>query len=1226
MADVTFDDLIPKAGGDVSFDDLVPGGPNFDDLIPKKGKAELRAAPEPTLRERAARWLIGDEKPTAFWERFVKGAVGTTGTGPTNLSVADVFPPTGVIMAGQEGQRAMEAGKPLEASLHALGVIPAAGPVARTVAAPVINEVAAAAQRMGVQATRAVDSGAANVMKEAPTLLPNPVRRAAERELGQVADAANATINKAGGNYSPADASKRALDDWLLGRTEAQDAVAETSALRAAETPPAAGAPARTQETHEIVTPDQGMKIDARPEVVELSELQLAQGKYQPRDRARGEYAQEARERASRLDPLQLQPGRVSDSGAPIVLPDGTIISGNGRAMSIAEVYTNPALAPQAEAYRASLGQQAAGMKQPVLIMRSGEMAPDDAARFADLSNRGRIAAMSAPERAARDAEAMGQEGIALYQGGDFTAPQNADFLRAFTSKAVGQSERAAFSKDGELTQEGVNRMRASVLHGAYGDSQLLSRMLESTDDNIRNLTGALTDAAPGFLAMRADAKAGTMMADLDATPQVIDAVKMIADLRSRGVSPSTHFAQQDAFSQADPMVEAWVRAFYNEDLTRPISRQKMTDVLNAYSTEARKHSAGGLFEDATKTGDVLNVASRAKGAADDAAQPVVSDVAPAVGAGVRDGGQAAGGRQASEVGPAAPTGSARAQGDGSAAAAGDAGAGAARVLTPEQAAEAITRNLTEARKVSITKAVGLEPGAKPAQITERLTEMARSKLPSDVNGLVKARSVIGDETWRDVTNGILHNMGATKNGWDLTQFAAAYKAMTPTGKSTLFGGAGREGFQQALDDLAMLAERIPKLQKLTQSDLLPPILDRLLNSRASGIGWLLLHPFTGFKTAIPQAAAFAVGKFLSRPMQAKSFSRWAQAMNKVAEHNTPGNMALLRLATQQLADAAENEIEPSLKQGMPMDAPKGEPGPAPKRQAEMRAHNPSWRDRIASYLMGDERASPERSRAVELLMGSRGMGSTGVGAVDLFPPTSMALAGNEVNNANTVGGAMMAAIGVIPGSKGGKSLMDAVERAFKTSEARAAGKPRNEWQAAAGEIDRVVRAEGRAAERAAEAARTAALRNPKWDTDAGAARIKGGGGPSMSVGDGMDPRTTYMVNRSGLVQTLDEIPEAELGRWHPLYSTQAAVRRPPTSEELAASRAMWGNPQGSLWDKSWMPEEAPAGIKAAVRGASYKDVLVNTVKKMKAKGAKPEEIAEELPPLLAIMLRNGGV
>lgn len=53
---------------------------------------------------------------------------------------------------------------------------------------------------------------------------------------------------------------------------------------------------------------------------------------------------------------------------------------------------------------------------------------------------------------------------------------------------------------------------------------------------------------------------------------------------------------------------------------------------------------------------------------------------------------------------------------------------------------------------------------------------------------------------------------------------------------------------------------------------------------------------------------------------------------------------------------------------------------------AELRPYEPTWRDRLASLMMGDGRASPERRRFVEGLLGSSGLGNTGKGDKKLTP------------------------------------------------------------------------------------------------------------------------------------------------------------------------------------------------------------------------------------------------
>lgn len=59
---------------------------------------------------------------------------------------------------------------------------------------------------------------------------------------------------------------------------------------------------------------------------------------------------------------------------------------------------------------------------------------------------------------------------------------------------------------------------------------------------------------------------------------------------------------------------------------------------------------------------------------------------------------------------------------------------------------------------------------------------------------------------------------------------------------------------------------------------------------------------------------------------------------------------------------------------------------PPRNRLLELRAYQPTMRDRLAAWLMGDERASVEKSRFVEGLLGSRGQGTTGVGLADVTP------------------------------------------------------------------------------------------------------------------------------------------------------------------------------------------------------------------------------------------------
>lgn len=406
-------------------------------------------------------------------------------------------------------------------------------------------------------------------------------------------------------------------DEW-----EAEQQLAAAASQPSIPVVPAPSSTTRRQRSNApqmITTPDGTMEIEARPELVELDTLQYATGALQPRDRDRPEYVQAVRERATRLDPAQLQPSRVSDTGAPIVMPDGTILSGNGRVLSLAEAYGDPALDSRTRAYRRSLGAKAKGMRQPVLVMRAAGIDPSQAAAFADRSNRGRVAQMSASERAVRDARAVGPDVVDLYQGGAFTSPANAPFLRAFMGRAVTSGEMPSVSRNGEVTQEGVARMRAAVVAAAYGDMPVMPRILESTDaGGLRSIGNAMIDAAPAMARLRSAIAAGDVAPGMDPTPSLSAALATIADLRENRTPVQQWLAQTDAFGR-DPAVEGWIRAMYADGSNRPRSQAHIGRVLAAYADEAVHHKANGLFADPTTPADVVAAAEmRAAEAAGD--------------------------------------------------------------------------------------------------------------------------------------------------------------------------------------------------------------------------------------------------------------------------------------------------------------------------------------------------------------------------------------------------------------------------------------------------------------------------------------------------------------------------------------------------------------------------------------------------------------------------------
>lgn len=91
--------------------------------------------------------------------------------------------------------------------------------------------------------------------------------------------------------------------------------------------------------------------------------------------------------------------------------------------------------------------------------------------------------------------------------------------------------------------------------------------------------------------------------------------------------------------------------------------------------------------------------------------------------------------------------------------------------------------------------------------------------------------------------------------------------------------------------------------------------------------------------------------------------------------------------------------------------------------EATLSPYNPTWRDRIASALAGDSRPGSARSNFAEGLMGSRGIGTTGMGLVDLTP-AGIPMAGQEAKRDADAGnwmGATANAMALIPAAKPAK-------------------------------------------------------------------------------------------------------------------------------------------------------------------------------------------------------------
>lgn len=375
-----------------------------------------------------------------------------------------------------------------------------------------------------------------------------------------------------------------------------------------------AGMPVERETAATVYTP-RNRPVDVQYEVVEanslipshrhadLSPREDYPADLQPRDRTRAASERQVNDIANNLNPALLGRSALISDGAPMIGSDMVVESGNGRVMALQRAYDRNL--PGAEKYRAWLGEQGfstEGMNNPVLVRRrTSELSPEERAVVAREANERSTASMSATEQAASDARVMPDSMLDLYRGGDIGSAANSDFVRRFVKDvAAGGDAGGMMTKDRELSKMGRERIEAAVLAKAYGDEGLLGALLESGDEGIKAVALGLRSAAPEWARLRAATRSGDVPPEMDITPSLMDAARIVRDARSRDMSVKSLLDQQDAFAPpVDPIADRLLRAFFGEDLTRRARNGEVSDILEGYAQEAQKNlSSARLFSD----------------------------------------------------------------------------------------------------------------------------------------------------------------------------------------------------------------------------------------------------------------------------------------------------------------------------------------------------------------------------------------------------------------------------------------------------------------------------------------------------------------------------------------------------------------------------------------------------------------------------------------------------
>ena len=327
-------------------------------------------------------------------------------------------------------------------------------------------------------------------------------------------------------------------------------------------------------------------KVAAQWAVVDLVDVEAAMTKAdnQWRDRTRQASSAQIREISNNPDYDQLQWSPVMDYGAPTLSKDGLVIGGNGRVMGISTSYDIGKVGNYRSRLLAQLDEFGVdataidGMKKPMLVRVLREDV--DIKQAAIISNEGGAARMSALEQAGVDAERLKDfRGFDIPENGDLNTAGNRGAIKQWVGQFPVNQQSALLTSEGYLSKEGLTRLRNAILYRAYGDSQILKRLVESTDDASANLSTALIRSAGVIADARARIAEGRLF-DADISDDLQAAVAKLTDLRSKGMDFDDYMSQGDILGRDMTPEQLEILRFLDDNIR---SARAISGFINEY-------------------------------------------------------------------------------------------------------------------------------------------------------------------------------------------------------------------------------------------------------------------------------------------------------------------------------------------------------------------------------------------------------------------------------------------------------------------------------------------------------------------------------------------------------------------------------------------------------------------------------------------------------------------
>lgn len=299
---------------------------------------------------------------------------------------------------------------------------------------------------------------------------------------------------------------------------------------------------------------------------------------------------------------------KLADAGPPVVGPDMMVESGNGRTLALLRMIKNNPGEFQSNYVAALQGmlqdygfapEALEGIENPILVrVRLDDV---DRVEFAKDANEPRVSKTPPIELAMADADRWSNEMLARLQIGEtqdiedaLLSPSNAHIINDFKKGMTDNDLISIVNEKGEITRQGVDRLRASLLAKVFGTEKglrILKLFGESTDPLVRNFERAIEIALGDIVSMEALIAEERRPQQYSITDDISDIISSYLFIKQSGQTIDDWFNSISALGE-----DRYIDVGLYEPGTPDDIRKYKQDMLHYFTANRRSAKAVATF------------------------------------------------------------------------------------------------------------------------------------------------------------------------------------------------------------------------------------------------------------------------------------------------------------------------------------------------------------------------------------------------------------------------------------------------------------------------------------------------------------------------------------------------------------------------------------------------------------------------------------------------------